>query len=893
MKKKILLALVAIMLMVGILSAFAIVASAETAAPDMSIAYCNISFRDNVCIKYAVNANVSNVKILVWTSPKSEYIIGTHDDEITKYYTEDIDGVSHMIFDYTKLAAKQMTDVIYARAYANVDGADLYSEVNKYSILQYAYNKLGKTAAASADVEFKEMLSNMLLYGASAQKYFDYKEDRLATADWYQVKLTSGVLDDWCRQGLYIAGDKVTLTAPETDAKGHEFSRWVDSNGNEIAVSATYELTVGTVNEVCTPIYDHTVVIDAAVAPSCKDTGLTEGSHCSVCGEVIVAQTVIDVVDHDIVDEICRYCGIGSDFLKLKEDIAALKQKCQTHSTYMTQFSTLISNHPSNCEYSSCTTTINEYNFICWNVARFKNQIDTLETKICELENAEKIAAEKVSELKAEIDEIINGHEYFGGLHIDADIAALNSKIKYLSRAHIANVEIPEGVNYIFSEEFKGYHTITSITIPDSVTSIGHEAFADCSSLTSIIFTGTVSRWNAISKEISWNYNTGEYIVYCTDGEISKNCTVTCYHTFMSIAAIDAPTATENGSRTYTCPSCDYTYTEEIIPTDFTVTSNNRDKVGYTGVTGQNLVIPAVFEDDGTWYRVKIIDNGAFYNCSTIASVTIPDSVTSIGNYAFYYCDAMISVTMGNSVKSIGDDAFGACKVLVSITIPNSVTSIGEEAFYSCYKLKSITFAENNKLSSIGENAFENCSSLENVNVMDIEAWLNISFGSGYAAHPNYYGTLRFLDTNGNETTNIVIPDSVTDIGPYAFHNCTNLTTINIPDSVTSIAFEAFSNCTSLQTVNIGNNVSGIGDLAFYNCNKLTSVIIPGSVTRIGRHVFLQCSSLRSIRFIDMTTWYIDPYYNYSDGTKVAVSNSYTNATYFTSTYASYLWYKL
>ena len=187
MKKKFLLLILILALAATVLGAFSIGASAEASAPRMSIAYCNLSFSDNVYIKYAVRSDVSDVKLLIWTSPKADYVIGTQDDEVTEYYTENIGGVPHMIFDYTELAAKQMADVVYARAYTKIDGVDYYSAVNKYSILQYAYSKLGKTGTASTNAELKDLLSSMLSYGASAQKYFDYKENRLATADWLSI----------------------------------------------------------------------------------------------------------------------------------------------------------------------------------------------------------------------------------------------------------------------------------------------------------------------------------------------------------------------------------------------------------------------------------------------------------------------------------------------------------------------------------------------------------------------------------------------------------------------------------------------------------------------------------------------------------------------------------
>lgn len=256
MKKRIIALVLTLALVIGALSTFVIMTGAQSPTPELSIAYCNLSFRDSVCIKYAVKSNVSDVKILIWTAPETEYTVGTHDDEITEYYAEDIDGVSHIIFDYTELTAKQMADVIYARAYSQVDGVDYYSEVNKYSILQYAYNKLGKTATASTDTELKEMLTHMLAYGAAAQKYLDdYKVDRLVTADWYQVVVAEGILDDGCTHGLYLPGDKVTMIAPATNEEGATFSHWATRSGVKVGTTATYELTVGNKNEIYTPVY--------------------------------------------------------------------------------------------------------------------------------------------------------------------------------------------------------------------------------------------------------------------------------------------------------------------------------------------------------------------------------------------------------------------------------------------------------------------------------------------------------------------------------------------------------------------------------------------------------------------------------------------------------------
>ena len=197
-------------------------------------------------------------------------------------------------------------------------------------------------------------------------------------------------------------------------------------------------------------------------------------------------------------------------------------------------------------------------------------------------------------------------------------------------------------VTSISRSAFYGCTGLTSITIPNSITSIGSHAFYKCTNLTSITFDGTVEQWNAISKDSDWDSYTGNYIIYCTDGEIAKDGTITCYHNYTSI--ITPPTATENGYTTYTCSSCSDTYTEEIVPTDFTVTSSNRALVGYKGTENENLVIPAVFEDNGTWYRVTMIGSNAFENCLELMSITIPDSVMRIGSRAFYGCNSLTSI---------------------------------------------------------------------------------------------------------------------------------------------------------------------------------------------------------------------------------------------------------
>ena len=231
---------------------------------------------------------------------------------------------------------------------------------------------------------------------------------------------------------------------------------------------------------------------------------------------------------------------------------------------------------------------------------------------------------------------------------------------------------------------------------------------------------------------------------------------------------------------------------------------------------------------------VTTIGEYAFSNCESLTSVTIPDSVTTIGEWAFYYCESLTSVTIGNSVTTIGDSAFLCCSKLTSVTIPDSVTTIGGGAFKSCTSLTSVTIPDS--VTTIGDSAFGECSSLK-------------EFKGKFAADN---GRCLIMDNtiiayaNASGTT-YTIPDSVTTIGLWVFGYCTSLTSVTIPDSVTTIGVRAFASCKSLTSVTIGNSVTTIGEGAFCWCTSLTSVTIPDGVTTIGVWAFTNCESLKTV----------------------------------------------
>ena len=247
---------------------------------------------------------------------------------------------------------------------------------------------------------------------------------------------------------------------------------------------------------------------------------------------------------------------------------------------------------------------------------------------------------------------------------------------------------------------------------------------------------------------------------------------------------------------------------------------------------------------------VKSIGSSAFYECRGLTSVTIPNSVTSIGVLAFRGCTGLTSITIPNSVTSIESHTFNDCYGLTSVTIPNSVKSIGERAFYGCYGLTSVTIG--NSVTSIGSKAFESCNSLKKVIVPDIAAWCGIAF-DGYDSNPLFYAKHLYSDVT-NEITNLIIPNSVTNIGDDAFRGCSGLTSVTIPNSVTSIGDRTFYDCSGLTSVTIPNSVTSIGIATFKSCSGLTSVTIPNSVTSIGNSAFYGCSGLTSVNIPNSVT---------------------------------------
>ena len=226
-----------------------------------------------------------------------------------------------------------------------------------------------------------------------------------------------------------------------------------------------------------------------------------------------------------------------------------------------------------------------------------------------------------------------------------------------------------------------------------------------------------------------------------------------------------------------------------------------------------DIVIPETVKYNGVTYQVTKIGDSAFYGCGGVTSIILPSSIKEIGDFAFQDCN-IESINLPAGLMKIGNCAFSGTD-LQSIDIPASVTEMGSAVFLNCFY------------------------DIE-VNITDLKAWCNISFG-GYLR-----GRLKLI-LNGEEVTNLVIPDGVKTIGDGAFGGFIDLKSVVIPAGVEKIGEDAFCYDFELTSVTIPNTVTSIGTNAFYSDDKLSSFTIPGSVKSIGESAFWSCVGISDL----------------------------------------------
>ena len=647
-------------------------------------------------------------------------------------------------------------------------------------------------------------------------------------------------------------GEKQTETIPTTETHTEVIDKAVAptctetglTEGKHCAVCGLVTVTQDVVQTIA-----HTEIIDEAVPPTCTESGLTEGKHCAVCNEILVKQGTDPIIPHtytDKYDESCNVCGNIRDAECAHKEIEIMNgyaatctapgltdgEKCKKCGEIFLQQTVI--------NATGHTEVIDEA------VPATCTESGLTEGKHCSVCN-EIIVKQEVAPTVEHSPQTTYGIDdnYHWSICTVCENEVNKTAHQVDENGSCSICEHPilatRGIEYSISEDGSyamvvGYTgTATKIRIADSyqgmpVTTIYNKAFKSNESITSVIIPDSVT--------------TIGYDAFCGCSNLT------------SVVIPDSVTDFGSGVLYKTkvqfneYENCKYLGTGDN-PYSYLISPTSKNLSSYTIHKDTNIIADSAFDDCDSLTSIVIPDSVinigsyAFDDCDSLTSIVIPDSVTTIGYSAFSYCDNLTSAVIGNGVTTIGQSAF-AHSGLASVVIGNSVTRIELDAFeYSHLKsvvipdsvtyIGSYTFYQCTELTTVvmgsgltylANGVFYLCDNLESVYINDLSKWCEITF-NGVASNPIYYAENVYV--NNKLVTDLVIPEGVTSISDWAFSKFSNLTSVVIPDSVTTIGSSAFYECDGLTSVVIGNSVTTIGNWAFDYCDSLKDVYYTGS----------------------------------------------------------------
>ena len=434
----------------------------------------------------------------------------------------------------------------------------------------------------------------------------------------------------------------------------------------------------------------------------------------------------------------------------------------------------------------------------------------------------------------------------------------------------MTSVIIPNSVTNIGNEAFYYCTSLTNVTLPNSVISIGFAAFADCTSLTSITIPNSVTSIgdNAFAGcTLLARVTIGSSVTNISGGAFSQcpSLTGVYFHGNAPATNLNVFYGDTHATVYYLPGTTGWGATFDGQPTAVWIVieapyivSQPMDQTLSVGATASFTVAaggtyPLAYQ---WWKDGNNLANGGTVSGATTTNLTIANvQPTDSGNYSVVVTNAYGSVT----------------SAVVTLTAPppfSFETNNGAITLWEYYGVEGtviipntinglqVTTLDNFVFNNIGQTNIVIPNTVTNIGIFAFEYCINLVAITVDALDPVYSSSDGML-FDKNQTTlvlcpvswegNVTIPDSVTTIGRYAFFGCISLTSVTIPDGVTSMGSDAFADCTSLTSVNIPNGVTSIEDHAFYYCPMLTNVTIPNWVTNIGSSAFRRCSSLTDV----------------------------------------------
>ena len=402
----------------------------------------------------------------------------------------------------------------------------------------------------------------------------------------------------------------------------------------------------------------------------------------------------------------------------------------------------------------------------------------------------------------------------------------------FKNNTRLRMVVFPDTVTKIGNYAFYGCTNLSSITFGDGLVELGTKSFYGCTSLTAISLPDSVTRIS---------YGAFDKCTRLANVKLSQNLEQLDGRAFSGCDALTSITIPKKVATSYKADISDYGYT------------------GGRGAFNGNANLKSVTFEEGS----TVIAGNLLANCPGIETIVIPDSVTEIGEYAFYHCINLKDVKLSSALTTINTRAFNDCIALPEIEIPDSVTRISYGVFDGCTALADVKLSRN--LVQLDGRAFSGCDALTSITIPKKVA-------TSYKADISDYGytggrgafngnanlkSVTFEEGStviaGNLLANcpgietIVIPDSVTEIGEYAFYHCINLKDVKLSSALTTINTQAFNDCSSLLAITVPDSVTSMGSAVFANCTSLADVTLPNTRQIIMSRTFESCSSLEKI----------------------------------------------
>ena len=599
----------------------------------------------------------------------------------------------------------------------------------------------------------------------------------------------------------------------------------------------------------------HTEVIDEAKSATCTTDGLTEGKHCSVCDEVLVAQEVITAGHTIVLDEAklvtCekdgltqgKHCSTCGEIFVAQEVIKATGHNYIAKVTLPT------------CEGKGYTT----YTCSSCDDSYVDSYVSALgHTEVVDAAVPATCTSEGLTE----------------GKHCSVcdKVLITQEVVKKLSHTIVIDAGVQSTCTTDGITDGEHCSVCDTVLIPQEVIPAGHTIVIDEGEKATCTTDGLTE---------------GKHCSACNEVLVKQNVIEAIGHNY--IANITSPTCEEDGYTTHTCSNCNDsfidTYVDSLGHNTIVVqkgTSPTCTEVGYTDSLKCTVCNTIVQYQTELPMIDHVLSNKECVNCNYIdyLSYTLnPDglSYSVKKGTAFDEIDGltMPSTYRGKPVTKIEDYGFAGSSRMWDLKLPDSITIIGDFAFYGCTDLEYLRIYS--KVTEIGSNAFLNCTSLKTVYYIGgVEDWCKIEF-ENYTSTPLFHAeNIYFTDENSKsyKPTTLTIPNTITEIKDYSFYRFTSLNTITIPSSVKRLGDYAFYNCNALTNVTLINGLETISKYCFYNCDSLTNISIPDTVTSIKNAAFDDCSALSMLTLGSGMTSIGDDAFN-----NTVIQNIYYNGT--------------